>query len=488
MPIFDISNDSSSRSRLLFSYPNLPRDGVKLVRPGGCNPRKKAYAEEQQELQTNMEEVQNGITSICKLATEERRDYTEAEIQQLDEYFQKLADLTQQQFDLEQQKAEAIKQQAETIAETHQGSLAEFESVSQEWINTAQEQYEAQKQLAEESAINEIALLNQKYGDQATMSNEAYAKEYEAILARKEQNITAAQEEVGAVVSAFEEGYVERSQNLQDFLAKTREYQEQEQSEKDTHNEKMAQLSQELQDIENDETLSMQTKAYKIYYKQRKIDEETQRHKNKLADIQDEYNKEFDKDTQDELGSWLTMLAQTEQYGGKISKENKDMVDDILDELDGLSPEAKKAMNETMSGMLKGMEEKEPGLFEKAAGIANGILNRLKSAFDIRSPSRKTRKIFRQVMEGAEGGLQDEAPKLLKQTDSIAQNVIQGFQKARFNASALVQRMKSAVSSQMKLVSAPAVASAAQTTAGLAYAYAGESSHPGMLHRIEIPL
>ena len=447
-----------------------------------------ASAEEQQELQTNMEEVQDGITSICKLATEERRDYTEAEIQQLDEYFQKLADLTQQQFDLEQQKAEAIKQQAQTIAETHQGSLEEYEAVSQEWINTSQEQYEVQKKLAEEQAINEIALLNQMYKDKATMSNEAYAEDYKKIIDNRDRNIAAAQGEVGAVVSAFEEGYVERSQNLQDFLDKTREYQEQEQAEKDEHNEKMAQLSQELQDIENDETLSMQAKAYKIYYKQREIDEETQRHKNKLADIQDEYNKEFDKDTQEELGSWLTMLAQTEQYGGKISKENKDMVDDIIDAMDGLPKEAKEAMNETMSGMFKGMEEKEPSLFNKAAGIANGIISRLKTTLEIKSPSRKTRKIFRQVMEGAEGGLQDETPNLLKQTDFIAQNVTQGFQKARFNASALVQRMKSAVSSQIQLVSAPAQASAAQTAAKLAYAYAGETTQTGMVHRVEIPL
>ena len=281
---------------------------------------------------------------------------------------------------------------------------------------------------------------------------------------------------------------MDRSQNLQDFLDKTREYQEQEQAEKDEHNEKMAQLSQELQDIENDETLSMQAKAYKIYYKQREIDDETQRHKNKLADIQDEYNKEFDKDTQEELGSWLTMLAQTEQYGGKISKENKDMVDNILNVVDGLPKETREAMKNAMSPMLEEMEKSEPSLFNKAAGIANGVLNRLKSAFDIHSPSRKTRKIFQQVMEGAEGGLQDEMPNLLKQTDSIAQNVMQGFQKARFNASALVQRMKSAVSSQIQLVSAPAKASAAQTTARLAYAYAGDTSQIGISHRVEIPL
>lgn len=44
--------------------------------------------------------------------------------------------------------------------------------------------------------------------------------------------------------------------------------------------------------------------------------------------------------------------------------------------------------------MLDEMKNAEPGLFEKAAGIAGGILNRLKSAFDIHSPSRKPERYF----------------------------------------------------------------------------------------------
>ena len=39
-------------------------------------------AEQQNELTRNMQEVQNGITEICKIASEERRGYTAEEIQQ----------------------------------------------------------------------------------------------------------------------------------------------------------------------------------------------------------------------------------------------------------------------------------------------------------------------------------------------------------------------------------------------------------------------
>ena len=48
-----------------------------------------ASAEEQQKLQDDMQQIQNGITKICKTAADERRGYTQQEITQLDEYFKK---------------------------------------------------------------------------------------------------------------------------------------------------------------------------------------------------------------------------------------------------------------------------------------------------------------------------------------------------------------------------------------------------------------
>ena len=96
-----------------------------------------------------------------------------------------------------------------------------------------------------------------------------------------------------------------------------------------------------------------------------------------------------------------------------------------------------------MSGMLEGMEKNEPTLFSKASSIANGVLSKLKKAFDINSPSRKTRAIFRDVMEGAEYGLEDETPKLYQQTETISKGVLGAFDGSM---ATLVDRMKAAVS------------------------------------------
>ena len=101
----------------------------------------------------------------------------------------------------------------------------------------------------------------------------------------------------------------------------------------------------------------------------------------------------------EQLGTWIGMLANTEMYGGEISEENQHMVDAILASYDSMPKKTRNAMKNAMSPMLEEMRNSEPTLYSKASGIARGILSRLKKAFDIHSPSRKTREIFKNVMK-----------------------------------------------------------------------------------------
>lgn len=418
-----------------------------------------ASAEEQQALQDNMQEVQDGITTICKTAAEERRGYTEQEILQLDEYFAKMREIADAQLAIQEAKSDAIRQQAVNEAQTFKGSLGEYQLTAQEWIKTAQDQADQQISLIEEQTTTELTLLNQKYGNQANMANEAYKAEYDELMARKDASIQAANEEVGAVSSAYQNGYLQRTEHLQAFLDKTKELKGQEEAEEQRYNDRIKELKDELKAIEDDETLSYNDKARLRYMKQDEIQRETDGHYAKLSEIQDKYNEGLTDDVKDELGSWMAMLAQTEQYGGYISEENKKTIDGILDKIDEMPPETRDAMKNAMSPMLDEMKNAEPGLFEKAAGIAGGILNRLKSAFDIHSPSRKTRKIFRQVMEGAEEGFEDEEPKLLNQTAGIADDILKRFQLSKLDVSGMVQKMKAAVAAESYRMSASLSAS-----------------------------
>lgn len=415
-----------------------------------------ASSEEQQALQDNMQEIQSAITEICKTASEERRDYTDQEIKQLDEYFQKLRDMADQELAIQEAKSAAIRQQAVTDSETFKGSLDEYKTTAQEWLATAQEQADAQIDLINSQTTTELVLLNQRYGDEAVMSNEAYAAEYEELMRQKDEKIALAQEEVTRVGEAYQQGYLERSTNMQSFFDSTKEYNDRVEEEDARSNERLTELKDEL----NQELLHLsRDNAQKVKSLRDQIKEEEDNHYKTLADLQSEYQGSLDENTKKELGNWLAMLAQTEMYGGEISDENKEFIDEFLEAYDGMDEEGKKSVDELMQGMLGGLEEQSPSLFQKAASIADGVIGTLNRMFGIASPSKVMKRIFKYVMEGAEEGFEDEEPKLLNQTAGIADDILKRFQLSKLDVSGMVQKMKAAVAAESYRTSASLSAS-----------------------------
>lgn len=372
-----------------------------------------ASTEEQQSLKQNMDEIQRGITEICKKASDERRGYTQEEIVQLDEYFTKLRELKDREIQIQSEIANAITQQAVSTAQTFQGTLDEYKQQSQDWIKTARDQKDATVALIEQGTIEQIALLNQRYKTEEERQSEAYKKEYETIMQQKQEKINAATEELAEVSEVYANGYLERSKQEDGFYNTLKEYMDKQERLSESHNKKIEQ-------IKNHELWYVTDTAAAI-----RGENET------FAFHQKEYWKEMYKNMSDEqakeLGVWMAQVAQTEMYGGKISDETRKMVNAVMDSYDKMPDGARNTMKQTMEGMLNGMQEREPSLFTKATGIANGILARLKKSFDIHSPSKKTRKIFKQVMQGSELGLEDEEKNLYNKAENIAENINDRF-------------------------------------------------------------
>lgn len=388
-----------------------------------------ASVEEQQKLTENMSEIQNGITTIAKTASDERRGYTQSEIEQLDSYFEKLRELKDKELAIQQQIASAITLQAQTASDSFSGSLEEYKVLSQEWIKTAQEQADTEIALIEQRTIEEIALLNVRYGEQATLQNEAYAKEYEAIIQKKEQAIAQANEEVGKVNEIYANGYTAQASQSAEFFTKIAEANAKLETENADHANRLKEIQKDLKEntrSNNEEMLtSERKKAEEFNNIDTEIAKEKQAHKTNVKAIWEEMYKDMSESEAKQLGSWLAMVAQTEMYGGELSEETKNIVDSILDSYDSMPSETRESMKQAMEPMLEEMQKAEPSLFEKASGIANGILNRLRKAFDEHSPSKKTREIFKNLMKGSELGLKDEEKNLYKQTDRIASNVLE---------------------------------------------------------------
>ena len=394
-----------------------------------------ASSEEQQELQNQMKEIQSGITQICKTASDERREYTQKEITQLDEYFKKLRELKDREIEIQQSISKAISQQAEQNAQTFQGSLEEYKINSQEWINTAQEQAEQEISLISQRTTQEIALLQQTYGEKGTLQNEEFAKEYNNVMVHKEQLIAQANEQVAKVNAAFAQGYLERSKQESDWYNTLKTYNDKQVVLQQGHNEKIRQIKDgELWYVTNTAQAIQSENDTFAFHQQENWNE---------------MYKNMSEEQEKELGVWLAMVAQTELYGGEIDGETKSLVDTILDSYDSMPDGTKEAMKNAMQPMLDEMEKSEPRLFAKANSMADGILSRLKKSFDIHSPSKKTREIFQNVMKGSELGLKDEEKNIYNQIRRISKGILN-----RFNVGDLYNKMKSAVDFETQKLSA----------------------------------
>ena len=372
-----------------------------------------ASSEEQQKLQEDMNNVQQGITEICKRASDERRDYTQEEITQLDEYFNKLRELKNRELEIQKSISGAITQQAQQNAQTFKGTLEEYKINSQEWIKTAEEQKDKQISIINDRVTQEIALLQQKYGERATLDNEEYARQYNEIMNNKTKAIQEAKDQVAQVNLAYTNGYLERSQTEDGFYNTLAEYKQKQQILENSHNEKIKKIKNgELWYVTNkNQAIQGENEAFAFHQKEN----------------WEKMYKNMSEEQEKELGTWLAMVAQTEMYGGDITDETKEIVDEIIKSYDNMPKETRQSMKDAMEPMLEEMEKKEPSLFAKALNIGNGICERLKKAFDEHSPSKRTRKIFKYAMEGAELGLQDEEKKLYKQIDKVAENSIDKF-------------------------------------------------------------
>ena len=368
-----------------------------------------ASSEEQQELRQNMDEIQQGITDICKRASDERRGYTQEEITQLDEYFTKLRDLKNREIEIQSQIATAITQQATTNAQSFQGSLDEYKVQSQEWIKTATEQKNATVALIEQGTIEEVALLNQRYSTEEERQSEAYQKEYNAIMEQKQTKIDMANDEVAKVSEVYANGYLERSKQNDGFYAILQEYNKKVEEEKNRHN-------STIESIENNGMLNQ-------YNKNSSKEQEDYRHNNELKKIWQKMYKNMSDSQAEQLGVWLAQVSQTELYGGKIEDETKQMVDAIMDSYDSMPDKTRKSMKDAMSPMLDEMKKSEPSLFAKARSIADGIVERLRKAFDEHSPSKKTRQIMKFAMQPMEEELEKGNKKLTEEASKLAENV-----------------------------------------------------------------
>lgn len=378
--------------------------------------------EEQQKLSSRMDEVQGQITEIAKTATNERRNLTQSEIDRLNNLFEEMQKLAQRELEIQQTYATTVQERAKVLADTHQGTLEEYQTYSQNLIKSAEDTRAQVIAKANEQCTEEIALLTEKYRALGQLGSDDYNREVKTANDKYTNAVNSANKQCGDTLAIIQQGYADRAGELRKYIDNTKGLNAQEEAENKRYNQAIEEEN-ERHNTRIATSEGNQLAADSVHKaNMKKLEEE---HNGNLAKLREENNKNLSEKAKEQMGVYITMATDTELYGGKVEGKTKEITDGIIRNFDKLPPETQKAMANAMKPMLEEMNKSEPGLFEKATNIAKGILTRLRKAFDIHSPSRETRKIFKYVMEGAKLGLEDGEADIYNTTDRISKNVIQ---------------------------------------------------------------
>ncbi len=415
--------------------------------------------EEKQALNDNMDSVQSDITKICKNAADERRELTGGEIQRLDELFQKMHELSDQELAIEEKKQGVVVSQAEALNNAAGISLDEYEQRAQKLANSAEETRVAVIDKAYEQYTEEVALLDLRLETDAEYSQREHDADVQAAEERYNDAMAAANKQAGDTLAVLQQGYADRAITLQNGTETLKRLNQSEEEENALHASNMKAIEAEYNEEINkykDKGIYDQEAARARWNAGQKREEaekeENTRNLNALNTIRNEQQKILDdKNYQNQLSAWGNLESLYETYTGKVGKKSQDIVDAYFAPMEGLDKDTKETYKKAVSGAIQGCEEKKDSLFNKAIELASGFLGTFNRIFDIHSPSRRFRKMFRQNFEGAELGSDDEKGKLLKQADDIGETYVKRM-KIGLDKSDLIAKMRAGIDRGKALV------------------------------------
>ena len=475
--------------------------------------------EEQQNLTDEMDAVQTEISEIARLASEERRELTDSEVQRLDELFQKMRDLSKQELEFYQGRQDVVLDQAKALSEASNLTAEEYEDMSARIIKAASEETEAVKEKAYEQYANQVALNKSLLGTKEEYNEEWLEQANAAALADYQIAVDNAEQKYADILGIEAEGYSQRSEFYQDFVDRNKELKGQIEEEEQRHNNRIKELNDEILAIEKDESLSYDQMTYFRSLKQDEIEQATEDHNARLAEIERSYLEGFDEATLKQAGGWLQRIIDTKAAGEDLTEEQEELARNLILALDSLpddmNEKGKKALDALGIGLddqgnviftkgerlgeivLEGEESADPegeNSYSNGKNSADGFVGGVESGFqaaftagyniakqamagqqtaqDSHSPAKETIKLGKDNAEGYALGIEKNAKEAAAAakdmvTDTIGAisdqsgkySFLDKFGLSKLDVSGMVQKMKAAVATESYRMSASLSAS-----------------------------
>ena len=322
--------------------------------------------EEQQNLTDEMDAVQTEISEIARLASEERRELTDSEIQRLDELFQKMRDMSQQELDFYKARQDVVLDQAKALSEASNLTAEEYEDMSARIIKAASEETEAVKEKAYEQYSNQVALNKSLLGQKEEYTEEWLEQANAAALADYQIAVDNAKQKYADILGIEQEGYFNLSQELQDYLTGLSEMRTAQLEEEDRY-QKALEEYRHGQYKNTDESLDALSAV-------------EQEHKENLARIQDEYLANFNEDTLEQAGGWLQRIIDTKAAGEDLTEEQEELARNLILALDSLPDDMNEKGKEALDALGIGLDDQGNVIFTKGERLGEIVLEGEESA------------------------------------------------------------------------------------------------------------
>ena len=322
--------------------------------------------EEQQNLTDEMDAVQTEISEIARLASEERRELTDSEIQRLDELFQKMRDMSQQELDFYKARQDVVLDQAKALSEASNLTAEEYEDMSARIIKAASEETEAVKEKAYEQYSNQVALNKSLLGTKEEYNEEWLEQANAAALADYQIAVDNAEQKYADILGIEQEGYFNLSQELQDYLTGLSEMRTAQLEEEDRY-QKALEEYRHGQYKNTDESLDALSAV-------------EQEHKENLARIQDEYLANFNEDTLEQAGGWLQRIIDTKAAGEDLTEEQEELARNLILALDSLPDDMNEKGKEALDALGIGLDDQGNVIFTKGERLGEIVLEGEESA------------------------------------------------------------------------------------------------------------
>lgn len=322
------------------------------------------------DLDSQIETEANAINRIFAAALEEGRALRQTELDEIAQHYDNLRELETEKLGIAQQQQAALVQaiQLEKNQITQEGMA--------QYISNIQAAYEQATELEKTNYLNELALIQNQYQVEGSLTEQEYQKRLEEAKAHHDamqaQNDQYQQEALAA---------------LSDNAAATIS------SEQSTYDELQGIVSRYYAE-QSDTASASQTELMNLYHAQQAVAEEYALAAAGLTEGQLEAG-----------NATLTTLSMLVKSGGQLSDSAKTSVESMLAAFDGLPDDMEDTGKDALLGLTSGLDDTIPGLKDTSKMSAQSIVDAIKSYLGIASPSKVLRQMGQYAGEGLENGL-----------------------------------------------------------------------------------